>query len=227
MSEVNVWDLQAKKAGVPLAKLYGGTRPDIAVGVSLGIEDSIAELLERIIAFIAEGYRRIKIKIKPGWDVGAAQGGAEKISRHVFSRQMPTELTAWPGKETLKKLDEFGLLMLEQPFPPYDLWDHSRLQKEMKTPLCLDESIISEDTARQALEMGSCRIINIKVGRVWRDGGSPEESTISAGRREFRSGAAGCSNRASAGPTTCTSPRSRILSCPMTSRRASDITRRT
>jgi O-succinylbenzoate synthase len=163
--ELALWDLAAKKAGVPLWRFYGGTHESIEVGVSLGIENSIADLLDRIEHFLEEGYSRIKVKIKPGWDI--------ETVREVRRRYPKIKLQAdangayvLKDREALKLLDEFNLLMLEQPFPPYDLWDHSRLQQEMKTPLCLDESIISEDTARQAIEMGSCRIINIKVGRV-------------------------------------------------------------
>lgn len=163
--ELALWDLQAKKAGVPLSRIYGGTRDEIAVGVSLGIEDSIPELIRRIEHFLAEGYKRIKLKIKPGWDIEVAK----EVRRQFPDIALQADANgaySLEGKEALKMLDQFNLLMLEQPFPPYDLWDHSRLQREMKTPLCLDESIISEDTARQALEMKSCRIINIKVGRL-------------------------------------------------------------
>ncbi len=163
--ELALWDLQAKKADVPLWRLYGGIHEEIPVGVSLGIENSVRELIERIISFWREGYKRIKIKIKPGWDFEVA-----KTIRKEFPN-IPLQADAngaysLKDMEILKMLDEFNLLMLEQPFPPYDLWDHSRLQKAIKTPLCLDESILSEDAARQAIEMGSCRIINIKVGRV-------------------------------------------------------------
>ena len=163
--ELALWDLQAKKANVPLWRLYGGIHEEIPAGVSLGIENSIPELLDRITSSWREGYKRIKIKIKPGWDYEVA-----KEIRKQFPT-IPLQADAngayvLKDKQGLKMLDEFNLLMLEQPFAPYDLWDHSRLQKLIKTPICLDESILSEDTARQALEMGSCRIINIKVGRV-------------------------------------------------------------
>jgi len=172
--ELAFWDLKAKQAGVPLWKLYGGVQSKIAAGVSCGIEDSIPELLDRIEAYLKEGYQRIKIKIKPGWDVDACKAVRKKFP------DVPLQVDAngaysLADQEHLKKLDAFGLLMVEQPFPPYDLWDHSRLQKEMKTPLCLDESILSETTARQAFEMESCRIINIKVGRV---GGMVEAKKI-------------------------------------------------
>lgn len=163
--ELALWDLQAKKAGVPLARLYGGTRETINVGVSLGIEDSVEELLERVGFFIAEGYRRVKLKIKPGWDVEVVKRVREDCPDLLLQADANGAYSL-RDKGALLILDAFNLLLLEQPFPPYDLWDHSRLQKVMKTPLCLDESIISEDTARQALEMGSCRVINIKVGRV-------------------------------------------------------------
>jgi O-succinylbenzoate synthase len=163
--ELALWDLEAKRAGQPLRKLYGGPREKVPVGVSLGIENSVGELLDRIGSFLGEGYSRIKIKIKPGWDVD--------VVREVRGRFPDIQLQAdangaYSLKDAakLKALDDFGLLMLEQPFPPYDLWDHSRLQREIETPLCLDESIVSEVSARQAIEMGSCRIINIKVGRV-------------------------------------------------------------
>ncbi len=163
--ELAFWDLKARRAGLPLGKIYGGVKNEIPAGVSCGIEDSIPELLDRIGAYLEEGYRRIKIKIKPGWDVDACRAVRQKFPK------VPLQVDAngaysLADMDHLKKLDAFGLLMVEQPFPPYDLWDHSRLQKEMATPLCLDESILSETTARHAFEMGSCRIINIKVGRV-------------------------------------------------------------
>jgi len=163
--ELALWDFKAKKEGLPLWKIYGGTKEEIPSGVSVGIENTIPDLLDRIQSYLDEGYRRVKIKIKPGWDVHTCQ--------EVRKRFPDTPLQAdangaysLDNREILKKLDEYNLLMLEQPFPPYDLWDHSQLQKEMKTPLCLDESILSATSARQAIEMRSCRIINIKVGRV-------------------------------------------------------------
>jgi len=163
--ELAFWDLRAKTENLPLWKIYGGDKKEIPAGVSVGIQDSTRQLLKRIDGFLQEGYQRIKIKIKPGWDV--------QICREV-RRQFPDILLqadangaySLADKDQLKELDAFQLLMLEQPFPPYDLWDHSQLQKQIKTAICLDESIISVKTARQAWEMGSCRIVNIKVGRV-------------------------------------------------------------
>jgi len=168
--ELALWDLKAKKAGLPLAKLYGGVREEVAAGVSCGIEDSVPELVARIGSFIEQGYRRIKIKIKPGWDVQAARA-VRGAYPDVVLQADANGAYSLADKETLKALDPFRMLLVEQPFPPYDLWDHAKLQKEMTTPLCLDESILSIDTARAAIEMGSCRIINIKVGRV----GGPAE----------------------------------------------------
>jgi O-succinylbenzoate synthase len=168
--ELALWDLKAKKAGVPLARLYGGVRDEIEAGVSCGIEDSLPDLVERVGAFIGQGYRRIKLKIKRGWDVEACAAVREKFPDILLQVDANGAYTL-DDREQLKKLDAFNLLLVEQPFAPYDLWDHAKLQKEMTTPLCLDESVISFDTARAALEMGSCRIINIKVGRV----GGPSE----------------------------------------------------
>ncbi len=163
--ELALWDLKAKKAGLPLREIYKGPREEIEAGVSCGIEDSLSELVDRVREYLDQGYRRIKIKIKPGWDMEAC---AAVRTRHpdIMLQTDANGAYSLADRETLKALDAFDLLLVEQPFPPYDLWDHSRLQKEMRTPLCLDESILSLDTARAALEMGSCRIVNIKVGRV-------------------------------------------------------------
>jgi len=163
--ELALWDLAAKKEGLPLWKIYGGVKQEIPTGVSCGIEDSIPDLLDRVQSYLEEGYQRIKIKIKPGWDLDVCAAVREKFPEILL--QVDANGAYGPADtEHLKKLDAFGLLMIEQPFAPHDLWDHARLQKLMKTPLCLDESILTEDSARQAYEMGSCRIVNIKVGRV-------------------------------------------------------------
>jgi O-succinylbenzoate synthase len=163
--ELALWDLFAKAKGKPLWKIYGGEKQEIPAGVSVGIQDSVEQLLDRIRSFLDEGYQRIKIKIKPEWDVRIC----EKVRKEFPDIRLQVDANgaySLKDRETLKKLDDFDLLMIEQPFPAYDLWDHSRLQMEMKTPLCLDESVVSQETVRKALEMESCRIINIKVGRV-------------------------------------------------------------
>ncbi len=172
--ELALWDIKGKREGVPLWKLYGGVKREIPSGVSIGIQDSVSELLDRVQSFIEEGYQRVKIKIKPEWDVGVVEE-IRKTFPNVSLQADANGAYSLEDKDVLKGLDEFNLLMLEQPFPPYDLWDHGHLQKEMKTPLCLDESILSVDTARKAHEMESCRIINIKVGRV---GGIVESKKI-------------------------------------------------
>ncbi len=172
--ELALWDLLGKKKDLPLWKIYGGVKTEIPSGVSVGIQDSVSQLLERIVSFLAEGYQRIKIKIKPEWDISVCQEVRKEFPDVALQVDANGAYT-WADKEVLKKLDVFGLQMVEQPFVAYDLWDHSRLQKEMTTPLCLDESIVSAESARQAHEMGSCRIINIKVGRV---GGIVESQKI-------------------------------------------------
>ena len=163
--ELALWDLKAKKAGVPLSRLYGGVREEVEAGVSCGIEDSLPELVARVGSYLEQGYRRVKIKIKPGWDVKACE--AIRLSYPDVMLQADANGAYRPeDTETLKALDAFRLLMVEQPFAPYDLWEHAKLQRVMATPLCLDESVLSLETVRAALEMGSCRIVNIKVGRV-------------------------------------------------------------
>jgi O-succinylbenzoate synthase len=172
--ELALWDLEARKRGLPLHKLYGGVRQEIPAGVSCGIEDSIEDLVARVGAYLGEGYRRIKLKVKPGWDAAACQ--AVRRAYPDIMLQVDANGGYAPDQtERLKALDAFGLLMIEQPFAPYDLWEHHKLQRELATPLCLDESILSFATARAAVEMGSCRIINIKVGRV---GGAVEMRRI-------------------------------------------------
>jgi O-succinylbenzoate synthase len=163
--ELALWDLNAKKKNLPLSRLYKGEKSEIPAGVSIGIQDSVPELLDRIQKFCDEGYQRVKLKIMPGWDVDVCKKVRQKFPE-LLLKVDANGAYSLDDKENLKKLDAFDLLMLEQPFPPYDLWDHSRLQKEMKTALCLDESAVSMGNVRKAYEMGSCRIINIKVGRV-------------------------------------------------------------
>jgi O-succinylbenzoate synthase len=163
--ELALWDLKGKKEDLPLWKLYGGRQEEVPSGVSIGIQDSPSRLIDRIQGFLDEGYQRIKLKIMPGWDVGICGAVRQKFPDIRLQVDANGAYTL-DDKKGLLDLDGFGLEMIEQPFPSYDLWDHSLLQKEMRTPLCLDESIISVQTARKAVEMGSCGIINIKAGRV-------------------------------------------------------------
>lgn len=159
------WDLVARSEGQPLSRLLGGTRERIESGVSIGIQDTVDQLLERIGAFLSQGYRRIKIKIKPGWDIGVV----EKV-RQVFP-EVPLMVDAnsaytLADADLLKAFDEYDLMMIEQPLGYDDIFDHAKLQSQIRTPLCLDESITTPDHARWAIELQSCRIINIKPGRV-------------------------------------------------------------
>jgi len=160
-----LWDIEAQGRGVPLAELLGGTREEIPCGVSIGIQNSFEELLEKIRHELAAGYQRIKVKIRPGWDV--------EILERIRNQFPGIDLMADANSaytladiEHLKLLDRFDLMMVEQPLGWDDLVDHSRLQRELKTPICLDESIHSAEDARKALEIGACKIINIKLGRV-------------------------------------------------------------
>ena len=160
-----LWDIAAQSHGVSLAELLGGTREEIPCGVSIGIQNSPEELLEKIRTEVAAGYQRIKVKIRPGWDVSILES-----IRNEFPtiKLMADANSAYTLNDVvhLKLLDQFDLMMIEQPLGWEDMVDHSRLQRELKTPICLDESIHSAEDARKALDMGACKIINIKLGRV-------------------------------------------------------------
>jgi O-succinylbenzoate synthase len=163
--EMAFWDLWAKLEEVPLARLLGGVRERIESGVSIGIQESIPRLLQEIEQRLAEGYRRIKLKIKPGWDLKVL----EQVRAQFPEIRLQVDANAAytiADLPLLRQLDRFGLLMVEQPFAYDDLVDHAALQRELATPICLDESIPSLNAARAALELGSCKVINIKPGRV-------------------------------------------------------------
>jgi o-succinylbenzoate synthase len=163
--EMAVWDLLGKKEGVSLRRLLGGERERVEVGVSVGIQASPQALVEVIAGYLDQGYRRIKIKIKPGRDVvdtRAVRLAFPELRLQVDANSAYTLESA----VILRPLDDLDLLMIEQPLAEDDLWDHHYLQAQFATPLCLDESILSTRHARQALEMHACRIINIKAGRV-------------------------------------------------------------
>lgn len=163
--EAAVWDIYAQQTNQSLASALGGTRKTIDVGISIGIQDSIEELVEIVDGFINEGYKRIKVKIKPGWDVEVM-----RTLRNTFPDVaiMADANSAYRLEDIdlLKQLDDFDLMMIEQPLASDDIIDHATLQKELKTPICLDESIHSLEDARKAVELGSTKIINIKIGRV-------------------------------------------------------------
>lgn len=163
--EMAFWDLLGKREGLPLCKLLGGQRDKVDVGVSVGLQASAQKLVETVQGYLDQGYRRIKIKIKPGRDVEDAQAVRKAFPDLLLQVDANSAYTLETA-EALQPLDELNLLLIEQPLAEDDLWDHRTLQSRMKTPLCLDESILSARHARQALEMGACRIINIKAGRV-------------------------------------------------------------
>jgi O-succinylbenzoate synthase len=159
------WDMTARVNNITLQELLGGTRKDIPCGVSIGIQDTPEQLLEKIGIEIEAGYRRIKIKIKPGWDYDILKLVRQTFPNITLSVDANSAYTL-ADINMLKSLDEFNLLMIEQPLGHDDIVDHSHLQKQINTDICLDEPIISLDKTRKAIEMESGRIINIKLGRV-------------------------------------------------------------
>lgn len=163
--EAAAWDAEAKQKGVPLAKLLGGTREEIASGVSIGIKDSVDELVSSVKKELAAGYQRIKIKIKPGKDLDQVQVLRQEFPRVklMVDANSAYQLEDFP---LLKQLDGFYLMMIEQPLGWDDLYSHVELQKRLETPICLDECVHTEEQARAAVELGACKIINIKLGRV-------------------------------------------------------------
>ncbi|HEX8351316.1 MAG TPA: o-succinylbenzoate synthase [Pyrinomonadaceae bacterium] len=178
--ETACWELEAKRAGVPLWRHLGGAQPEIACGVSIGIQDTHEELLEKIERELAAGYQRIKIKIKPGWD----RDVVERVrARFPDVRLMVDANSAYTLEDAplLRALDEYGLMMIEQPLAHDDREDHAKLQRQIKTPVCLDESVRSADDARKALELGACRVVNVKLGRV---GGHGEAARVESVCRE-------------------------------------------
>lgn len=169
-----IWDLYAKRNKLTLSEALGGTVEKIEVGISIGIQKSTADLIELVRGYIAEGYKRMKVKIKPGHDIEVIRALREVFPDIPLMADANSAYTL-EDIELLKQLDEFNLMMIEQPLASDDIIDHAKLQKELKTPICLDESIHSLEDARKAIELGSTRIINIKIGRV---GGLTESKKI-------------------------------------------------
>jgi o-succinylbenzoate synthase len=163
--EAAIWDAEAKQKGVPLWKLLGGHRQEIASGVSIGIKGSLEELIRAVQVELEAGYQRIKIKIKPGIDVEPARRLRKEFPniKLMVDANAAYRLEDWP---VLKRLEEFYLMMIEQPLGWDDLYGHVQLQRKLETPICLDECIHTEEQAKAAIELGACRIINIKMGRV-------------------------------------------------------------
>ena len=163
--EMAAWDLFARQQGMPLSRLLGGVSARIASGVSIGIQDSVDDLLRKVETELAAGYRRIKIKIKPGWDVDIVRAVRQRFGEVPLMADANAAY-ALGDADRLRELDAFALMMIEQPLAYDDLRDHARLQAGLVTPICLDESIHSAKIAAEAIEMGACRIVNIKPGRV-------------------------------------------------------------
>jgi O-succinylbenzoate synthase len=160
-----LWDIEAIQQRQPLWKLLGGTRREIPSGVSIGIQDSVKQLLDKVETEVAAGYRRVKIKVKPGWDLNVLEPIRARWPDILLSCDANSAYTL-DQIDHLRKFDQFNLLMIEQPLWNDDIYYHSRLQRELRTSICLDESIRHARDAATALETGACRIINIKVGRV-------------------------------------------------------------
>jgi len=163
--EMAVLDAQLRTEGVSLAQHLGGTRDSIEVGVSVGIAPTVAELVEQVAGYVADGYRRVKLKIMPGWDVEPLRAVRSAFPSLALQVDANAGYAA-NALELLVGLDEFGLLMTEQPFAAEELTLHAELARRASTPVCLDESILSTTHALMALDMGACSIVNIKVGRV-------------------------------------------------------------
>ena len=159
------FDAEALEKGLPLWRLLGGSQREIACGVSIGIQDSHEQLMEKIATELAAGYQRIKLKVKPGWDVDVLEKARARWPNILLSCDANSAYTL-NDIDHLKRFDKFKLLMIEQPLWNDDIYFHSRLQKSIQTAICLDEAIRSSRDAEAALDLGSCRIINIKVGRI-------------------------------------------------------------
>jgi O-succinylbenzoate synthase len=163
--ETAIWDAEAKRKNLPLAELLGGTRDEISSGVSIGIQPSIEALIAKVEKELAAGYQRVKIKIKPGNDVEPARALRQRFPR---IRLMVDANSAYRLEDAplLQQLDQFFLIMIEQPLGHDDIYSHAALQRQLETPICLDECIHDIEHARAAIEIAACKIINMKLGRV-------------------------------------------------------------
>ena len=179
--ETAVWDLEAKLAGVPLWRHLGGTQATIDCGVSIGLQPSVEALVETVTRELKSGYQRIKLKIKPGQDIRLVEAVRERFPDIALSVDANSAYSLERDRAIFQQLDTCRLMMIEQPLAAGDLLDHAKLQRDMRTRLCLDESVVGIVSARQAHELGSCRIFNIKLGRV---GGHAEAQAIQAFARE-------------------------------------------
>lgn len=173
--ETAIWDLEAKLADKPLWQHLGGVKSEINCGVSIGLQKTPEILLEKVTREVESGYQRIKLKIKPGQDIELVKTIRQTFPDILLSVDANSAYLLERDCDLFRQLDEFDLLMIEQPLAAGDLVDHAKLQTKLKTPICLDESITCLADARHAIELGSCKIINIKLGRV---GGHSEAKAI-------------------------------------------------
>jgi O-succinylbenzoate synthase len=163
--EMALWDLIGKRQGKSLQELLGGAGDRVEVGVSIGIQDSASSLVQRVEEYTRQGYTRVKIKIKPGRDVVDASAVRDTFPKLRLQVDANSAFTLEDAAR-LKPLDDLDLLLIEQPLFEDDIWDHRVLQQQFKTPICLDESVVSPRHARYAIEMQACRVINIKAARL-------------------------------------------------------------
>src|SRR5206468_11090783 len=158
-----VWDAFCKEKGISLASALGGRKDRIDVGVSIGIEKTVEEVLEKVERFLEEGYKRIKVKIKPGFDIQLIEAIRKRFGFDIPLMADANSAYTLDHMDIMKELDQFHLMMIEQPLAHDDIIDHAKLQAELNTPICLDESIHSVEDARKAIELNSCKIMNIKI----------------------------------------------------------------
>lgn len=163
--EMAIWDAFANETQTPLVNLLGGEKTEIAVGISVGIQPTIDDLVKKVGGYLEQGFQRIKVKVKPGWDLEPL---AALRSAFGDIPLMADANSAYRLRDLahLQRFDEFGLMMIEQPLANDDIIDHASLQAKLETSICLDESIHSAEDARKAISLGACRIINVKVGRI-------------------------------------------------------------
>ncbi len=164
--EMAVLDAELRAAGVSFATHLGAVRADVDCGVSVGIFPTVAELLDQVAAYLDAGYMRVKLKIEPGWDVEPLRAVRERFGDDILLQVDANTAYTLADAPHLALLDELDLLLVEQPLPEDDVPGHAELAKVMKTPICLDESIISARAAAHAISIGACSIVNIKAGRV-------------------------------------------------------------
>jgi O-succinylbenzoate synthase len=164
--ETAILDAELRAAGVPLARHLGAVREMVDAGVSVGIMESIPALLDAVGGYLHEGYRRIKLKIEPGWDVAPVEAVRERFGDEMLLQVDANAAYTLADARQLAGLDPFGLLLIEQPLPEDDVLGHADLARLIRTPICLDESIVSARAAASAIRLGACAIVNIKPGRV-------------------------------------------------------------